>query len=74
MKVFIKGVLTTPEDTPIVLVLDEADKRNIAAMPPDHYRYGCFLAEHRLDECQKIMDDLSALIGPPASKSTPITS
>jgi hypothetical protein len=66
MKVFINGQVFSAEKTPIVIVLDDADKANIANMPRDYYRYGCFSGSLKLEECRKIMLALTAIIGPPA--------
>jgi hypothetical protein len=66
MKVFVNGQVISAEDTPIVIVLDDADKANIASMPRDHYRYGCFSDKLTLEECRKIMLRLTEIIGPPS--------
>lgn len=71
VKVFVNGVVISAEDTPIVIVLDDMDKANLAAMPPANYRYGCFNADLPIEECRAVMNQLSALIGSPVPASPP---
>ena len=52
VKIADKWFDVTP-DTPIMVVLTEADKTNIANMPPDATYYACFDGEdHRTEECR----------------------
>lgn len=62
MKVFINGQLYSAEEVPIVVILDDADKHNIAGMPPGHYRYGVFSDTMDPNDCQAVMDELSTLL------------
>jgi hypothetical protein len=55
MKVKIGDKVYDANKEPIMLILDEADKNNIANMHTDNYKYTAFPSEMNIDEVKNFM-------------------
>ncbi len=57
MKVKIGNKIHDAESEPIVIILNQSDKDNIANMHPDKFKYICFPNGMDQDEIRKFIDE-----------------
>lgn len=57
MLVKIGNIIYDPSEEPIIIILNEQDKKNICSMSSEHFKYCCFPEDMDLGEIEKILND-----------------